>query len=211
MEIKKNSIYENRTYKYLYLSLRKYGKELTEQLKQYFKLAVGIGDNNLVEDIPGHIFILLDTEPPIGSGINLKVYQENFNNFLKWVRYQEYYNRDYIYKDNNLGDKHMLVLKLPLTELQFSNFMYGHYSSIYSFEEIEEFFKPICISNKRIEQVVNSRLKNSVDILTKSSEYIQTFVDIVNRDFKTNLVREDYIGKELDYPINLEEEIFNYK
>lgn len=211
MKIKKNSIYENRTYKYLYLSLREYGKELTEQLKQYFKLAVGIGDNNLTEDIPGHIFILLDTEPPIGSGINLKVYQENLNNFLRWVRYQEYYNRDYIYKDSNLGDKHMLVLKLPLTELQFSNFIYGHYSSIYSFEEIEKFFKPICISNKRVEQVVNNKLKNSVDILTKSSEYIQTFVDIVNRDFETNLVREDYIGKELDYPINLEEEIFNYK
>lgn len=211
MEIKKNTIYENRTYKYLYPTLKCYGEDLVEHLKRFFKLGVGIGDDILNESTINNIFILFDIEPPLGSNIDYKTYRDNFNTFLNWIRYQKYYVKDYIYKDQNLGEKQMLVLKLPLTIYQFSNFIYGHYSEIFSYEEMNNYFKPVQIPNKKVESIVNNRLKNTVDILTKNPEYIQTFVNIVNKDFGTNLIKEDYIDRELDYPIRHQDEIFNYK
>lgn len=210
MEIRKNNICENRTYKYLYPTLVEYGEDLMKHLRTYFKLGVGISDKFDVEDSVGNIFILFDTEPPTGSLINPKYYKEGFNNFLNWVRYKDYYVKDYIYKDVKYGNEHMLVLKLPLTLYQYFSFIFGKYSYMFSYEQIQKYFKFVTLENKNLEQIVNNKFKNTVGILTKDRDYIETFVNIVNNDFGTDVKYEDYIDKELDYPVNMCEEVFNY-
>jgi len=212
MQIQSGKLYENRTWKYLYPCLKHYGPELMNYLTSFFKLGVGIADSNVI--VEGNcIFILIDTNLTLSNNIETVKYRTNFSKFLDWVKYQYFYVKDYVYEDLDLGEKHMIVLKLPYKhDLAYTSFIKGKYSEMYENKSINEYFAYIKIPlNKDIEKKVNEKLTTIRKILNKDSSLLKSFIDMVNKDFDTNVTEEYFKQAELDYPPKLDEEIFNYK
>lgn len=208
MQIQSRKLYENRTWRYLYPSLKCYGKELMDYLVSFFKLGVGVGDSN--KDIDStSIFILFETSLPLTTP-ELEKYQNNFSKFLDWIKYQPYYVTDYVFDMHN---KHMVVIKLPYKHSSaYMHFIKGKYSLMYNETEIKQYFSEVSLTNKILESKINKNLDKTIKILTRDRRYVQNFVDIVNKDFDANITVEQYLGNaELDYPPKKEEEIFNYK
>lgn len=206
MQIQRGKLYENRTWRYLFPCLRAHGEDLINQLSSFFKLAVGVRDFNREEE--NHcIYILIDTNLPFTSTIEIKNYKERFNSFLNWIRNKEYFVADYIYEK----DMHMIVIKLPEQHLgSYVHFINGQYSRMYNLKEIREYFKHITIPNKEVEIKKNKKITESRNILFKDKKYVPEFVNIVNTRFKTNAKTNDFIDAELDFPPSRKEEIFNY-
>ena len=107
----------------------------------------------------------------------------------------------------------MIVLKVPFKHNStYINFTKGKYSLMYDSKQINQYFSNVNIPNKTLQEKINSKIENTRKILTKNKDYVQNFVDIVNRDFDANITVEHYLGEaELDYPPKFEEEIFNYR
>lgn len=212
MQIQSGKLYENRTWKYLYPCLKHYGPELMNYLTSFFKLGVGIADSNVSVD-GNCIFILIDTNIHLANSVEIAKYKSTFSKFLDWVKYQYYYVKDYVYEDLDSGEKHMIVLKLPHKyDISYMSFIKGKYSQMYEQKDINTFFGYITInSNKEAEKKINDKLDITRKILKKDSSYIKTFVDIVNRDFDTDVQVSHFKDAELDYPPKLSEEMFNYK
>jgi hypothetical protein len=212
MQIQSGKLYENRTWKYLYPCLKAYGPELNSYLASFFKVGVGIGDFNI--DTPSDcncIFILIDTNIPLGSERDISLYKLKFAKFLDWLKYQYFYVKDYMYEDTS--GKHMIVLKIPLKhEIAYVKFIQGEYFNMYLQKDLNEYFKYVTLDNKEIEKKRNEKIKNARNVLTKSKEYVPTFVEIVKEEFRTpKLSVQDLEHIELDFPPKLEEEIFNYE
>lgn len=207
MQIQSGKLYENRTWKYLYPSLKYYGDELMNNLAVFFKLAIGVRDMNTKES--NCLFILIDTEISKNK-IQEENYKKKFATFLEWLKDKEYYVKDYMYEDNS--GKHMVVLKLPNTyKDNYLHFIKGEYSEMYTDKAINHYFKYISISNKITQQKINDRIKKTKFVLKKDKAYLEDFVKIVNTRFNTNVSSKYFEKAELDFPPNKEEEIFNYK
>jgi len=209
MQIQSGKLYENRTWIYLYPSLKYYGDNLMNHLSSFIKLAVGIGDSNL--KVEGNcIFILVDTSIKLSSDLDRLNYQRNFSKFLDWVRYQYYYVTDYVYDNLDKSEKHMIVLKVPLQlDSSYVHFVKGEYSEMYNKEQLNKLFNVMNnVSNNPSIAKRNERVSYARKVLTKDKKYLPLFVDKVNKDFGTDITLSDYKDVELDYPINLEEEIF---
>lgn len=212
MQIQSGKLYENRTWKYLYPCLKHYGPELMNYLTSFFKLGVGVADSNV--SVEGNcIFILIDTNLVLSNSIETAKYKANFSKFLDWLKYQYFYVKDYVYEDLGTGEKHMIVLKLPHKyDLTYMSFIKGKYSQMYTQKEINDYFGYISIpSNKESEKKVNEKLSITRKILQKDLSYLKNFVEIVNKNFETNVTEKDFKDAELDYPPKLSEEMFNYK
>ena len=90
MEIEIGKLYVNRTVKYLVPALNYYGPTLKTKLNLVFKLAFGIHDSLLEgTHLEGqkNIFVLVDK----------LVRPDLYQNFMDWVKHQEYYVTDYAY------------------------------------------------------------------------------------------------------------------
>jgi len=198
MKINNGKLYINRTYKYLFPTLNFYGKEFKIKLNSLIKLAIGISDKNYNCKGKKCIFILLQGKNPLN-----KKYTETLQEFLSWIKTQNYYIDDYIF-NNVLSSKHMLVLKIPTPFNEaYDNFLLGRYSKMYKKSIIDLYFKDTSKESK----------KDIRSILNKDNKYLQTFVNIINKEFNTNIKKEKLSHIELDYPINFkkETEIFNLK
>jgi len=207
MQIQSGKLYENKTWRYLYPSLKYYGEELMSKLASFFKLAVGVNDYNM-KGTGNCIYILIDTNIAIASDSERLAYKKRFNQFLDWVSYKYYYVTDYIYDSN----KHMVVLKLPVQHsTSYLSFIKGRYSEMYNSKELNTYFRYISISNKDIEERQNEKMRTTRNVLTKNIEYVPIFVDIVNKRFNTEVGVKDFKDAELDFPPTKSEEIFNYK
>lgn len=213
MQIQNGKLYENRTWKYVFPCLKFYGEDLTNYLKSFFKLAVGLGDTNYEEKSDGsNIFILIETSYTFALQRDTDRYRENFARFLDWVRYMPFYVTDYVYEGINDREQHMLVLKIPDRYREsIKHFKKGRYSKMYTPKEINSYFGHVTLNNKQAEVEVNNRLKKTRAILNKSKEYLEDFVKEVNNKFKTNATLEDFKDAELDFPPNPEEEVFSYQ
>lgn len=212
MQIQSGKLYENRTWKYLYPCLKHYGPELINYLTSFFKLAVGVADSNV--SVQGNcIFILIDTNLILSNSVETTKYKANFSKFLDWVKYQYFYVKDYVYEGLDSGEKHMIVLKLPYKhDLAYMSFIKGKYSEMYDDKSINEYFGFVQIqTNKDAEKKVNDKLQITRKVLRKDSSLLKPFVDMVNKDFDTNVGEEHFKHAELDYPPKLSEEVFNYK
>lgn len=212
MHIQGGKLYENRTWRYLYPSLKIYGKELMTYLSQFLKLGVGIGDSNIDTKEPC-IFILIDTNMAFKTEAELEAYKSRFANFLNWLRYQFYYVTDYVYDGLETGgEKHMIVLRLSYKyDLSYLAFIKGKYSEMYVQSEVYDYFKAVSIpGNKQAEIKVNKKLEDTRSVLFKESKYISTFAKIVNERFGTDNPDSDFSNAELDFPPELSEEVFNY-
>lgn len=201
MQIQSGKLFKNKTWAYIYPLLRLYGNDLIKYLNQFIKLGIGLGDTNLKYQFGKELYILLSIEDPNNTNQNNLLNTMNFNRFLNWLKDQDFYIRDYLYILRDRNKKHMIVLKIPENTMDKNSFDYfidGKYSLMYNKDILNKVFN-------------NSTWKHSYKVLTKDKSYIQTFVNIVNKDFDTNITVSDYINAELDYPPLIEEEIFNYK
>lgn len=213
MQIQSGKLYKNRTWRYLYPSLKIYGKELMTYLSQFLKISVGIGDSN-VETKEPCIFILIDTNMAFKTQAELDSYKNRFANFLNWLKYQSYYVTDYVYDGlDSGGEKHMIVLRLSYKhDLSYLSFIKGKYSEMYKKSDIYNYFKAINLpANKPAEVKLNKELEETRGILFKENKYISKFAKIVNDRFGTDNPDSDFIDAELDFPPELIEEVFNYK
>ena len=211
MQIQSGKLYENKTWDYLYPCLKIYGNQLKVYLNSFYKLGVGLRDYNVDIDEGNCIYILLDTKI-YSAQQTLQSYRENLSRFLDWVRFQPYYVVDYVFEEFDNGEKHMLVLRLPGTYARaYSRFNKGKYSEMYTSKDINELFPLITNSNKELEVRVNTKLKKVKDILSKNSNYLETFRKQLNEEFGTNLSLSDIKNHELDLPPKVEEETFNFK
>lgn len=188
---KKGGIYENRTFKYLIPCIKSYGEEFVKKIESVYKVAIGIGDIIVMNrDIKHekHLFILLDSS----------ILPMFFQKFIFWIREQPMYEDDYVFGNIQNSPYHMLVIKIPEKYVNsLAEFKKGKYSKMYSKEEIMEMF-----SNKD---------SSNVKILLRDKSYKFEFTKKLNKLFGTNLTVDDIEDDhELDVPINLEEEIFNY-
>lgn len=212
MQIEQGKLYENRTWLYLYPVLKNYGKELTDFLSSFFKVAIGIDDGN-IKDLEGRfIFILVDTKiETIHESANT-TYRQHFSKFLDWVKEQSFYERDYLYNNTEGKEQHMIVLKIPEQfYITFDYFIKGEYSKMYKPEEIKTFFGPVTIKNKDSQDIINNKLHKVRGILNKSVEFLNPFVTEVNKRFATKVESFYFKDAELDFPPFLDEEIFNYE
>jgi len=213
MQIQNGKLYKNRTWRYLYPSLKIYGKELMAYLSQFLKLGVGIGDSNVDTKEPC-IFILIDTNMAFKTQAELDNYKNRFANFLNWLRYQFYYVTDYVYDGlDSGGEKHMIVLRLSYKhDLSYLSFIKGKYSEMYKQSDVYDYFGAITMpGNKETEIRLNKGLEETRSILFRDSKYIPVFAKTVNDRFGTDNPDSDFIDAELDFPPELSEEVFNYK
>ena len=207
MEIKTGTLYQNRTWKYLYSSLKAYGPKLTSDLITFFRLAIGIGDVNHKTD-ESCLYILIDMNTYLLSDRNLDIYKDRFSAFLDWLKYQSYYEADYPYERDK---SHMVVIKVPEKHIiAHEAFKRGLYSHMYSSTEISTYFPYSVIGDMDSQKAKNDIIENCRQVLTKDVKYIPTFVALVNSRYKTTATIEDFLDAELDFPYNKQEEIFNY-
>ena len=210
MQIQSGKLYENKTWKYLYPCLKCYGSTLMGYLHSFYKLGVGVKDDNV--EIEGNcIYILIDTKVHL-EGTPVDSYRQNLSKFLDWIRYQSFYVIDYIYEGLDTGEKHLLVLKLPEQyNKTYSRFLRGKYSEMYTKDEIAKYFGFVNLNNKDLEKKINEKLQVVRAILNKNTNHLPKFLEELNNEFGTNLSLEDVRNHELDFPPIQEEEIFNCK
>ena len=194
MDIVIGKLYINRTVRYLVPGLGFYGPTLKTKLNLVFKLAFGIHDTLLEgSHLEGqkNIYILVDK----------LVRPELFQNFMDWVKHQEYYVTDYVYDSimENHSRKHMIVLAYPPSmEDTYDKFLLGKYSKMYTRKEITSYFAE------------ESKLETR-QVLMKTVHAKHRFISSVKEAFDTLLEEQDFLTGfwEYDFPPNTEEEFFN--
>lgn len=184
---KTNEILQNRTRKYLLPILKEYGEIFKKKFNMIFKVSCGIGDSIVKErgvNCENHIFIL----------INTKISPKSFIDFITWIKQQSYYERDYIYGNLQNSNFHMVVLKIPEKfQKSLENFKKSKYSKMYSTEELNLHFHNYIEEKK---------------VLSKDTLYKEEFIKKINKEFETNIKDFDIEDYELDFPIDILEEIF---
>ena len=194
MEIEIGKLYINKTVKYLVPGLSFYGPTLKTKLNLVFKLAFGIHDTLLDgSHLEGqkNIFILVDK----------LVRPDLFQNFMDWVKHQEYYVTDYTYDAimESHSRKHMVVLAYPPSMGDsYDKFLLGKYSKMYTKKELLTYFSE--------ESKIDAR-----QVLSKTMIARQKFISLVKLTFGTQLEPQDFLegSWEYDLPPNQEEEFFN--
>lgn len=194
MEIEIGKLYINKTVKYLVPGLSFYGPTLKTKLNLVFKLAFGIHDTLLDgSHLEGqkNIFILVDK----------LVRPDLFQNFMDWVKHQEYYVTDYTYDAimESHSRKHMVVLAYPPSMGDsYDKFLLGKYSKMYTKKELLTYFSE--------ESKIDAR-----QVLSKTIIARQKFISLVKLTFGTQLEPQDFLegSWEYDLPPNQEEEFFN--
>jgi len=194
MDIQIGKLFINRTVKYLVPGLNFYGPTLKTKLNLVFKLAFGVHDS-LIEGshLEGqkNIYILIDK----------LVRPDLFQNFMDWVKHQEYFVTDYAYDAimEAHSRKHMIVLAYPPTMGDsYEKFLLGKYSKMYTKKEITSFFAEE--SKKEVRQVI-----------VKTVHAKTRFITLIKETFGTILEEQDFLTDywEYDLPPNEEEEFFN--
>jgi hypothetical protein len=194
MDIEIGKLYTNRTLKYLVPALNFYGPTLKTKLNLVFKLAFGIHDSLLEgTHLQGqkNIFILVDK----------LVRPDLYQNFMDWLKHQEYYVTDYAYDSilEHNSRKQMIVIAFPpkLADI-YDKFLLGKYSLMYTKEEINTFFGD--------ENKAEAR-----HVLCKTLFAKNQFKILVRETFGTILEEQDFLvgSWEYDFPPSAEEEFFN--
>jgi hypothetical protein len=194
MEIEIGKLYFNKTLKYLVPALNYYGPTLKTKLNLIFKLAFGVHDTLLEGSyLEGqkNIFILVD------KLVRTDLYQ----NFMDWVKHQEYYVTDYAYDSimEAYSRKQMIVLAFPPSMGDtYEKFLKGKYSKMYTKKEINDYFGD---ENKAEARHVFARTPYAkAEFKLKIKETFDVILE--DKDFLNG-------SWEYDLPPNKEEEFFN--
>lgn len=182
---------ENKTWKYLYLSvLRGWDEELKIVLNRANKTRVAIQDTiaskEIKQDLRPKIFI------EVLPDMFFKLF---YNQDLPLLRKHKSYVGDY---STFVGEeqRHVIVLALPEKFNQaYQQFLKGKYSKMYSLEEIAELY-------------VSDNFREYKNILFKTDSAKEKFIELLNKEFQTDFF-PDPGEAEFDLPLIAEEEIFN--
>lgn len=180
---------QNKTFEYLTPLFRFYNPIFIDKLNNINVLAYGIADSNDVTNNQPSFYILINT--------NVRKAQVIY--FLDFIISHECFIKHYNYDKNKI----MVVITIPEKYLStYYHFRRGHYSKMYSVEEIKQFFD----NEKRI-ITYHKLMKTDVGLELYSSRIANDF-DITLSEDKIN----DYKNHtEYDIPINVNitNEIFN--
>lgn len=188
MNIKIGEIYVNKTWRFLLPCLKGHGDNFVRKFNPVFKLGMGISDHYLKDTDyckEKNVFIMID-----------KAYHEKLSeDFITWLSYQPYYKHDY-----SIGSrKHMIIISIPsIFENAYEQFLLGNYSKMYTLEEIALLFS-------------TKDRKTEYDIITKNILIEEDFIKRVNTEFGTSVSSFNEPIKEYEFPLNMEEEVFNYQ
>ena len=188
IKIEVGKVFMNKTIEYIAPIFNAFGNEFVDKFISVYKWAYGVGDNSLDEgdniQYDKHIFVVFDT-----------VATPTFRHFLDWVKSKPYYETDYAFGDVNRGRTHMIVFKLP-EEFHgaIEKFKKGQYSKMFTAEQLA-----LYIHDEKV-----------LKILTKEEGAVQKYVDDLNEEYDTAVEPSELKG-EIDAPIDLKNEIFNYK
>jgi hypothetical protein len=193
MVIKYREQYENKTSEYLSPCLKEgYSRIFEVKFKEMFVLAYGIGDK-VIEENPNFI---IGNKSPIFILIDTFANKRKSEDFIYWIRYQDYYIYDYIADMEGRG--HMIILDFPKKyKNAYDKFLEGKYSEMFTKEEILKLFKEDSKEYK---------------VLTKNKLLLPDFTNKLRKIFDLkNLSDRDLEDSELELPytMNLKEEIFN--
>lgn len=203
IEIKEGAVFINRTRQYLAPAVKLYGEEFITKYKSLAGMGVGIGVGEV--DLNNNIYFLFDVNGRLryNTYIDKKGSKINFVFTLSYLREQPYFVKDYPFDSGLYGNKHMIVLKNPVNNLD--EFLKGNYSKMYTKEIINKVFDDTKLSNGK-------KVKNDVKmILEKNKSYQNTFISNLNKEFKTTIKLDDLTDREYDFPPCLNNEVFNYK
>ena len=191
MQIEIGKYYVNKTWRFLLPCLRGHGDIFVSKFNPVFKLAVGIHDTLLDNSKKAEgrsIYILCDK---FANRIA-------FDEFLDWIKYQDAYIADYCPDSEILKSrKHVIIIKIPeVYNDAYDNFLQGNYSLMYLEQDLKLLFS-------------SSTKQKEYDILSRNPKIIEEFTKVVNKEFKTNAVIDDFKNAELEIPLVKTEEIFN--
>jgi hypothetical protein len=191
MHIEVGKYYVNKTWRFLLPCLRGHGDIFVSKFNPVFKLAVAIHDTLLDDSKKAEgrsIYILCDK---LANKIA-------FDDFLDWIKYQDYYIGDYCPDSEILKSrKHVIIIKIPeVYNDAYDHFLKSNFSLMYLDEELKLLFS-------------NPGKKKEHDILSREPKIIENFVKEVNKEFGSNAIVDDFKNAELELPLRKTEEIFN--
>lgn len=191
MHIEIGKYYVNKTWRFLLPCLRGHGDIFVSKFNPVFKLAVAIHDTLLDDSKKAEgrsIYILCDK-------LTNKI---AFDDFLDWIKYQDYYIGDYCPDSEILKSrKHVIIIKIPeVYNDAYDHFLKSNFSLMYLDEELKLLFS-------------NPGKKKEYDILSREPKIIEEFVKEVNKEFGSNAIVDDFKNAELELPLRKTEEIFN--
>lgn len=193
MQIEIGKLYINKTYKYLLPALKVYGPTFQTKVNSIFNLAFGIHDivlDGTPFETQRAVYMLCD-----------KLYQPaKFDNFLNYIKHQEYYITDYAYDDLENGRKHMVVISFPEKYADiYDKFLEGKYSKMYCNDEVAYFFPDVDLEAR--------------GVIKRTPKMAEIFIQKVYNSFGTRLTPRDLKieGMEYDFPPEKVKEIFNFE
>lgn len=192
MEILKEEIYINKTWKYLIPAFKSYGSEFVIRMNSMFKVAVGLYDMNCkTHQIslrnPYYVFIC----------VNPNINGEYLSDFITNAKREKVLVKQY---PINVGfDCEMLIIKFPKNySSAYLHFLKGEYHKMYS--------------NKDIDKLFNSEMIRNV--LLGNQDIRGDYLNKINLEFGTFLTLDTFKNPNvniLDLPLKYDEEVFNYK
>lgn len=190
MNIVIGKLVENKTLDYLFPILKIYGSTFLAKFNLTHKLAYGIHDC-VLDGTP------FEEQRKICMLIDRKSRPNLYEDFMRWIRLQDYYMTDYSNDHTITGRMQMVLIEVPETHASiYDNFLKSSYSKMYRRHNIEDFFKAESYSKQ---------------VLMKSSEVGPSFVKKVNEKYGTTLTVEDFDEEgEYDFPWEKQNEFFNY-
>ena len=194
MDIQIGKCYKNKTLLYLVPALNYYGPTLKLKINSISKLGFGIFDTLLEGSY-------LENQKNIYMLIDKLVDAKKAQDFIRWIKLQEYYVTDY--EPNALNTtyqrEHMIVLAFP-TQLQdcYDKFLKGKYSKMYTKEELGTFF------DSKVE---------ALNVLSRTKHAQNNFKNIIKEHFDVKLEDNHLSSNYFEYelPLKKEEEYFKYK
>jgi len=192
MNILENIPITNKTWKYLYLSLKGWGPELVATINTSTKVQVVVKD--CLSEVQFEPAIYIVFEPDLYH----KVF---YNTSLTFLREHEAYIADYpIYKEEGKKN-HVVALKIPPKfEKAYKEFLKGRYSQMYTRDEILELYSSPVFDEYR-------------DVLLKTDKAKKRFIVQLNKEFNTefdtDFKQDERTGVEYDLPLKTKEEYLN--
>lgn len=199
IKIQLGQIFMNRTRKYLFPVLKRYGPVFASKINTLSKVAVGIGD--IVVDKCGihhekHLFLLVDT-----------LYNTSqFVSILDDLRRHPSYEDDYVYGNILKSRFHMIVIQVPESYLNaFTQFKNSKFSQMYSEKDLKQLFLFDA-------QNVTDEYRTIQKVLIKDHNYRFEFANIIKKEF---LIPEGFSEEDVDDSFELDlsilerEEMFN--
>ena len=209
MKIRENKAVKNQTKLKLVPITLTYGVEFVEKINGLSRKAWGIGDSILENNqqlYGNHIFLLVDVngKSMYGNYKDKNKSRHDFDEFLKWFKTKDYYENDYPYDGLEGGHYHMLIIKFPEEyKDSLKAFRESRYSEMLPKKEIDRLFP------KEIKRFGKMIPNDQYFVLHKDDTYKHVFADKLKKEFNLNefLIEEDD-NRELDFPVNIDEEIF---